>query len=87
MDLSLAQWAKVSAEAPPTLLIHAMNDSANDVRHAMAYGLALDAVGVPVDMRFYATGCHAFGLRPTSDPITTEWPIQAVRWLRSIDMI
>lgn len=87
MDLSLGPWMKVSAEAPPTLLIHAMNDSANDVRHSIAYGLALDEVGVPVDMRFYATGCHAFGLRPTSDPITTEWPIQAVRWLRSIDLL
>jgi acetyl esterase/lipase len=87
MDLSLGPWVKISADAPPTLLIHAMNDSANDVRHSIAYGLALDKVGVPVDMRFYAAGCHAFGLRPTSDPITTEWPIEAVRWLRSINML
>jgi acetyl esterase/lipase len=87
MDLRLGPWMTISADAPPTLLIHAMNDSANDVRHSIAYGLALDEVGVPVDMRFYATGCHAFGLRPTSDPITTEWPIQAIRWLHSINML
>lgn len=85
MDLTLGPWMTVSADAPPTLLIHAMNDTANDVRHSMAYGLALDEVGVPVDMRLYARGCHAFGLRPTSEPITTEWPIEAVRWLRSIN--
>jgi acetyl esterase/lipase len=87
LDLTLAPWMNISASAPPTLLIHAMNDPSNDVRHSMAYGLALSHAGVPVDMRFYARGCHAFGLRPTSDPITTEWPRQALQWLRNIGML
>lgn len=86
-SLKLAPWVEISADAPPTLLIHAMNDPVNDVRHSMAYGLALDEVGVPVDMRFYATGCHAFGLRPTSDPITREWPEHVVQWLRNLNML
>lgn len=85
-DLKLAPWMKISASAPPTLLIHAMNDPSNDVRHSMAYGLALDDAGVPVDMRFFARGCHAFGLRPTSEPVTTEWPGHALQWLRDIKM-
>jgi acetyl esterase/lipase len=86
-DLKLAPWMKISARAPPTLLIHAMNDPTNNVRHSMAYGLALSSAGVPVDMRFYARGCHAFGLRPTSDPITTEWPGQALQWLGSLKVL
>jgi acetyl esterase/lipase len=86
-DLTLAPWMKISASAPPTLLIHAMNDSSNDVRHSMAYALALKDAGVPVDMRIYAKGCHAFGLRATNDPVTTEWPSQAVAWLESIGML
>lgn len=86
-DLRLAPWMKVSASAPPTLLIHAMNDPTNDVRHSMAYGLALKDAGVPVDMRFFAKGCHAFGLRPTSDPVTTQWPGLAVQWLQDINML
>ena len=86
-DLSLGPWVNINADAPPTLLIHAMNDPANDVRHSIAYGLALHEAGVPVDMRFFAKGCHAFGLRPTSDPITTEWPTHAIEWLRSINML
>ena len=85
--LELAPWMEVSAQAPPTLLIHAMNDATNDIRNSIAYGLALDEVGVSVDMRFFAKGCHAFGLRPTSDPITTEWPGLAVEWLRNLDML
>lgn len=86
-NLQLGPWMEISANAPPTLLVHAMNDDTNDVRNSMAYALALNDVGVPVDMRIFAKGCHAFGLRPTSDPITTQWPGLAVEWLRNINML
>lgn len=83
-DLKLSPWVEISAHAPPTLLIHAMNDPTDNVRHSMAYGLALHDAGVPVDMRFYAEGGHAFGIRPTSAPITREWPELVVKWLQNI---
>jgi len=86
-DLGLAPWVKISPKAPPTLFIHAMNDSVDDVRHAMAYALALNDAGVPVDMRLYARGGHAFGLRPTTDPITTEWAGQVEQWLHGIGIL
>ena len=35
----------ISAKAPPTLFIHAMNDPVDNVRHAMAYALALNNAG------------------------------------------
>jgi acetyl esterase/lipase len=82
-DLELAPWVTISPHAPPTLIIHAMNDPVDDVREPMAYALALNDAGVPVDMRLYARGGHAFGLRPTADPITREWPGQVEQWLRS----
>ena len=85
--LELSPWVEISAKAPPTLLIHAMNDPTDDVRHSMAYGLALNDAGVPVDMRLYAKGGHAFGMRPASAPITTEWPQLVVTWLRNIDVL
>jgi acetyl esterase/lipase len=86
-DMSLARWVAISASAPPTLLIHAMNDPVDDVRQSIAYGLALNDAGAPVDMRFFAKGCHAFGLRPTSDPITVEWPRLALKWLQNINIL
>ncbi|HEX2723872.1 MAG TPA: alpha/beta hydrolase, partial [Gemmatimonadaceae bacterium] len=82
-SLKLSPWVEISADAPPTLLIHSMNDPTDDVRHSIAYGLALNAAGVPVDMHLYASGGHAFGLRPTSAPVTTEWPNVVARWLRT----
>ena len=86
-NLELAPWAQISAKAPPTLLIHAMNDPVDNVRHAMAYALALNDAGVPVDMRLYAKGGHAFGMRPTADPVTTEWPGQVKQWLHNIGVL
>jgi acetyl esterase/lipase len=83
-SLKLSPWVEISSHAPPTLLIHSMNDPTDNVRHSLAYGLALNDVGVKVEMHFYATGGHAFGMRPTSDPITTEWPALVERWLHTV---
>lgn len=83
-SLKLSPWVEINSHAPPTLLIHSMNDSMDDVRHSLAYGLALNEVGVPVEVHLYAGGGHAFGMRPTSDPITTEWPTLVEKWLHTI---
>jgi acetyl esterase/lipase len=85
-NLKLSPWVEIRRDAPPTLLIHSMNDPTDDVRHSVAYGLALNDVGVPVDMRLFAKGGHAFGMRPTSDPVTTEWPGLVEGWLRTIKL-
>lgn len=86
-SLELKPWVKISPDAPPTLIIHAMSDPTDDVRHGMAYALALNDAGVPVDMRIYAKGGHAFGMRPTADPITREWPGQVKQWLQNLGML
>lgn len=86
-DIALAPWMEIAASAPPTLIVHAMDDPTNDPRHAIAYALALSEVGVPVDIRMFAKGCHAFGLRAAADPVTRQWPEQAVQWLRDIGVM
>lgn len=86
-SLELQPWVKIDPEAPPTLIIHAMDDPVDDVRQPMAYALALSEAGVPVDLRLYAKGGHAFGLRPTADAITREWPGEAEQWMRNIGVL
>lgn len=86
-SLELQPWVKISPKAPPTLIIHAMDDSVDNIRQPMAYALALNEAGVPVDMRIYAKGGHAFGMRPTDDPITTQWPGQVAQWLHNLGML
>lgn len=86
-SLELKPWVQISPKAPPTLIVHAMDDSVDDIREPMAYALALNDAGVPVDLRLYAKGGHAFGLRPTADPITREWPGQVEQWLRNLGLL
>lgn len=86
-SLELKPWVQISPKAPPTLIVHAMDDSVDDIREPMAYALALNDAGVPVDLRLYAKGGHAFGLRPTADPITREWPGQVEQWLRNLGVL
>jgi len=86
-NLELKPWVKISPKAPPTLIIHAMNDPVDDIREPMAYALALNDAGVPVDMRLYAKGGHAFGMRPTADPITREWPGDVKQWLHDLGIL
>lgn len=86
-SLELKPWVKISAKAPPTLIIHAMDDPVDNIRKPMAYALALNDAGVPVDLRLYAKGGHAFGMRPTADPITREWPGQVTQWLHTIGVL
>ena len=86
-NLQLQPWVTISPNAPPTLIIHAMDDSVDDIRQPMAYALALNDAGVPVDMRVYAKGGHAFGMRPTTDPITTDWPEQVRTWLLGMGVL
>lgn len=86
-SLELQPWVTISPKAPPTLILHAMNDPMDAIRQPMAYALALSDAGVPVDMRLYATGGHAFGMRPTPDPISRQWPGQVGQWLHNIGMM
>ena len=86
-SLKLSPWVEISAHAPPTLLIHAMDDPTDNVRHSLAYGVALSDAGVAVEMHLYAKGGHAFGIRPTPDPVTVEWPKVAEAWLRRVKVL
>jgi acetyl esterase/lipase len=56
------------------------------VEQALVYFRALSDAQVPVEMHWYAKGGHAFGLRPTQEPIT-HWPALVEDWLRTIHVI
>ncbi|OOG45897.1 alpha/beta hydrolase [Rhodanobacter sp. C01] len=76
----------VSGKTPPTFLVQAEDDYVDGVEQSLVYYTALAKAHVPVEMHLYAHGGHAFGLRPTSDPIT-HWPALAEAWLSTIGMI
>ncbi|WEN14760.1 alpha/beta hydrolase [Rhodanobacter sp. AS-Z3] len=76
----------VSSNTPPTFLVQAEDDHVDGVQQSLAYYIALAKAEVPAEMHLYAHGGHAFGLRPTQQPIT-GWPALAETWLHTIGMI
>ena len=85
-NLALNPDIHVTAQTPPTFLLQAEDDHTDSVYDSLAYYIALQKAGVPVEMHLYAQGGHAFGLRPTRFPIT-RWPQLVEMWLRTIGMI
>jgi acetyl esterase/lipase len=77
---------KPARDTPPTFLLQAEDDEVDGVDQALFYYNALKKAGVPAEMHIYAHGGHAFGLRPTSDPIT-RWPALAETWMRALGML
>ncbi|HEX7814312.1 alpha/beta hydrolase [Dyella sp.] len=76
----------VTGDTPPTFILQAEDDHVDGVHQAQVYYEALKKADVPTEMHLYAHGGHAFGLRPTSNPIT-HWPSLAETWLGTIGMI
>lgn len=76
----------VSGRTPPTFLLQAEDDYVDGVDQSLVYYTALAKAKVPAEMHLYAHGGHAFGLRPTANPIT-GWPKLAEAWLRTIGIL
>lgn len=76
----------VSSNTPPTFLVQAEDDYEDGVDQSLVYYTALAKARVPAEMHLYAHGGHAFGLRPTPDPIT-GWPKLAEAWLHTIGIV
>jgi acetyl esterase/lipase len=85
-DVRLNRNVPVTHETPPTFLLQAEDDYTDGVNQALVYYTALKNADVPAEMHLYAHGGHAFGLRPTSDPIT-HWPTLAEAWMGTLGMI
>jgi acetyl esterase/lipase len=84
-DLSIRQDIRVQPNSPPTFIVQAQDDPVDDISESLAYYVALNKAGVPVEMHLYAQGGHAFGVRPSKFPVA-QWTKLAETWLGSIGM-
>ena len=85
-DYNLNPNVPVTRQTSPTFLVQAEDDGVDGVGQTLAYYMALKNASVPVEMHLYAQGGHAFGLRPTKQPITA-WPKLVDTWLETIGML
>ncbi len=72
---------QVTAQTPPTLLVHAADDNAVPVENSLNYFLALKQAKVPAEMHVYPNGGHGFGLRVANKGSLAAWPEAAQQWL------
>lgn len=77
---------EVSAEIPPTLLIHASDDPVNPIHYSEVYEKELKKAGVNVKLMTYQTGGHAFGVKKQGKD-ADRWTADALSWLKEINVL
>lgn len=72
---------QVTAQTPPTLLIHTQADQAVPVENSILFYQALTRHKVPAEMYLFEQGSHGMGMR---DGLGTasSWPRRAEEWLK-----
>jgi acetyl esterase/lipase len=78
----LAADIKVTSQTPPAFVVMTQDDGIK-VENAYTYALALKNAKVPAELHVYPTGGHGYGLRPSANPVSTEWPRLAGEWMRA----
>lgn len=72
----------VTADTPPTWLLHAMDDTAVPPENSLMLLTALRARGVPVEAHFFQEGGHGFGVRLIVGKPAAVWPELVLAWGR-----
>jgi len=83
LERQFSQQSQVTAQTPPTFLVHAQDDSVVPVQNSLLYYQALIDAGVPSEMHLFAHGGHGFGVRIPAALTTTQWPTLALRWMQA----
>jgi acetyl esterase/lipase len=81
----LAPELKVTADTPPTFLVHSEDDRF-PIENSLFYYLALTDARVSAEMHLYPSGAHGYGLRPSSH-LASTWPKRAEEWMRSLGLL
>ncbi len=73
----------VTAETPPTFLLHAGDDAAVPVRNSLLFHEALLAHGVPAELHIYPHGGHGFSFGLGKGRLQ-DWTQLCARWLAEL---
>jgi len=77
----LSNENKVTAETPPTFLIHTSSDRSVPCENSLAFFMALRDAGVPSELHVFVEGRHGFGLGQKDAPVS-HWPKLCEAWMR-----
>lgn len=74
---------QVTAQTPPTFLVHATDDKTVPVENSLLFYQALKNHNVSAEMHIFPKGGHGFGLGLGKGYLET-WPDLLVEWMRSL---
>ena len=81
----LIEAVTVTKDTPPTLLIHAHNDSATSLSSIYFYA-AMKKHRLPCELHIYESGGHGYGMRPVKGALIHTWVDRASDWLKQHDL-
>ena len=81
----LSNEKQVTAQTPPTFLVHTYEDRAVPAENSIYFYLALRKAKVPAEMHLYQKGRHGFGLGKTI-AAASSWPVRCAEWMRGLGL-
>lgn len=78
----LSNEKQVTAQTPPTFLVHTNEDAGVPPENSVVYYMALRKAGVPAEMHIYQRGKHGLGMVNTKDEIFSTWAERLEDWLK-----
>lgn len=83
MKDSLSTDKRVTAQTPPTMLIHSTDDKTVPVENSLVFYQALKQHKVPASLHVYDHGGHGYGMAP-EDAVLNSWPGLCISWLKEV---
>jgi acetyl esterase/lipase len=80
---SLSNETQVTAQTPPTLLVHAQDDDDVPIENSRLMLSALEKAGVPSALQYYPHGGHGFGFGPKKPNAPAGWLDKACAWFKA----
>lgn len=74
---------RVTKDAPPSFLVHSLDDPVVPLEHSLDWLAASRAAHVPVEAHLFTGGGHGYGLMLPPDQPGSRWPELFQLWLRA----
>ena len=81
--LKFSPHLNVTAKTPPTLLVHAGDDTSVPVQNSLLMYQALQKAGIRSELHVFDSGGHGFGLRGVAGRSVAVWPTLVQNWALS----
>jgi acetyl esterase/lipase len=83
---SLCNDKQVTADTPPTFLVHTSQDTGVPPENSVLFYLALSKHKVPAELHIYEKGKHGLGLGPRELPYAS-WSERCIAWMQSRNLL